>query len=317
MQKTTDISYKHWMTGSYEKSLVSVIVPTYNRADMLLECMESVWRQKYRPIELIVVDDGSTDCTKKKVKLWRKVQLENTHSFTLRYIYKENGGVSSARNRGLCESTGGFIQFLDSDDILLPLKLKRQVYQLLYRPFQTYAYSKTVQMNMNGEVYAFLGSPIPENGSDNYIPDHNWHISGTLYVRGACVTIGPFNEALARSNDWEYAARAKEFCGAGIFGDRVLSVYRIHQGYQNVKSGLNRYAPNRERALDSVICILNNKKLKSPVIRRKFALKYLKNSTRFIRIKDFGGTSRCLLKAILCLQNNFRILLKFQIKSYL
>lgn len=316
MHKKPDISYNQWMTDSYEKSLVSVIIPTFNRADMLLESMESVWRQDYRPIELLVVDDGSTDCTKKKVELWEKVRLENTHSFTLRYIYKENGGVSSARNRGLCESTGEFIQFLDSDDILLPMKLKCQV-SLLSHPFQTYTYSKTVQMNMDGQVYAFLGSPIPENGSENYIPDHNWHISGTLYVRGACVTIGPFNEALASSNDWEYAARTKVFCGAGIFEDRVLSVYRIHQGHQIVKGGLKQYASNRERALDSVICLLNNKKLIGSEIRRKFALKYLKNSTRFIRIKDFGGTSRCLLKAILSLHNNFRILLKFQLKSSL
>ena len=124
MGKKANTSCGQWMAGNYQRSLVSVIIPTYNRAEMLLESMESVWWQTYRPVELLVVDDGSTDCTRKSVERWRKVRLKNATSFSLRYIYKKNGGVSSARNRGLCESAGEFIQFLDSDDIILSQKLK-------------------------------------------------------------------------------------------------------------------------------------------------------------------------------------------------
>lgn len=104
--------------------LVSVIFPTYNRKDFLKEAIESVIAQTYRPIECIVVDDGSTDDTKQMVE---SLSLNIDKDFTLKYIYQNNSGSQVARNAGTKECAGEFIQYLDSDDLLYPGKIEKQV----------------------------------------------------------------------------------------------------------------------------------------------------------------------------------------------
>ena len=88
---------------------VSVIIPTYNRADTVIKTIESVLCQSFGDFELIVVDDGSTDDTASVV-----VGLNDAR---IRYVYQENSGVSSARNLGLAKAAGEFVCFLDSDDL--------------------------------------------------------------------------------------------------------------------------------------------------------------------------------------------------------
>jgi glycosyltransferase involved in cell wall biosynthesis len=97
---------------------ISVIIPTYNRATLLQEAIDSVLAQTYQDFELLVVDDGSTDQTN---------ELVTEYGERITYIFQENRGVSSARNLGIQSSTGQFIAFLDSDDLWLPEKLEQQV----------------------------------------------------------------------------------------------------------------------------------------------------------------------------------------------
>lgn len=99
--------------------LVSVIVPCYNRADIVGETIESVLAQSYQLLEIIIVDDGSTDDTREVVTRYSDPRI--------RYFYKTNGGLSSARNAGLDEARGEFIAFLDSDDVWHPWKLSAQI----------------------------------------------------------------------------------------------------------------------------------------------------------------------------------------------
>jgi glycosyltransferase involved in cell wall biosynthesis len=98
--------------------LVSVIIPTYNRADIVCKAIDSVLGQTYKNIEVIVVDDGSTDHTEAKL---------SHYGNGIRVITQENSGPSIARNRGVAASHGQIIAFLDSDDYWLPTKLSRQV----------------------------------------------------------------------------------------------------------------------------------------------------------------------------------------------
>jgi glycosyltransferase involved in cell wall biosynthesis len=77
-----------------------VIVPTHNRADLISEALDSVWAQIYRPIELLVVDDGSTDNTVEVVQKWGR-GCDSDAKFTLRYFRQENRGPAAARNHGL------------------------------------------------------------------------------------------------------------------------------------------------------------------------------------------------------------------------
>lgn len=87
---------------------ISIIIPTYNNAKYLVRCIDSILNQTYKNIEIIIVDDGSTDNTKDILKKYDYKSIN--------YIYQKNRGVSSARNKGLQNSSGEYIMFLDSDD---------------------------------------------------------------------------------------------------------------------------------------------------------------------------------------------------------
>lgn len=98
--------------------LVSVVIPTFNRANIVTNAIESVLNQTYKNTEIIIVDDGSTDNTR---------ELLLTYKDKIRYVNKTNGGASSARNLGIKQARGEYIAFLDSDDIWLPTKIEKQI----------------------------------------------------------------------------------------------------------------------------------------------------------------------------------------------
>jgi len=104
---------------------VSVIIPTYNRGEVLERAIKSVLAQTYENYELIVVDDGSTDNTSR---------ILSKYGDKIRYFSKLHGGVSSSRNFGLEKSEGTWVAFLDSDDYWLPQKLEKQIRFLQEHP---------------------------------------------------------------------------------------------------------------------------------------------------------------------------------------
>jgi glycosyltransferase involved in cell wall biosynthesis len=108
-----------------DKVLVSAIVPTYNRGYIVANAIESILEQTYDNIEIIVVDDGSTDNTDEVLK---------TYGDKIRVVHQANSGPSAARNRGIEISRGAIVAFLDSDDIWLPTKIERQVSLLRRAP---------------------------------------------------------------------------------------------------------------------------------------------------------------------------------------
>jgi glycosyltransferase involved in cell wall biosynthesis len=108
--------------------LVSVIIPTYNRASLLVRAVESVLVQTHRNTELIIVDDGSTDDT---------ATILRGYGHQLRLFQQENAGPAAARNRGIAAANGDFIAFLDSDDYWLPTKLERQLRALEHAGFSS------------------------------------------------------------------------------------------------------------------------------------------------------------------------------------
>ncbi|MGH7456269.1 MAG: glycosyltransferase, partial [bacterium] len=105
--------------------MTSVIIPTFNRAAFLREAIDSVLAQTEKDFELIVVDDGSTDCTR---------ELVAEYGDRIRYFFQPNAGASAARNLGIRHAAGNFIAFLDSDDLWLPKKLARQMQWMAAHP---------------------------------------------------------------------------------------------------------------------------------------------------------------------------------------
>lgn len=153
---------------------VSVIIPTYNRADLLKEALESVVTQSYTDYEVIVVDDGSTDDTKNVVENISKGQSN------IRYIYQKKSGRSTARNVGIRETKCELITFLNSDDIYLANKLKIQVQSLDDHPNYGMAYTNHLVMDENGKIIDGAGNST-ENLSGQIYPE-------LLFFKGTIIT---------------------------------------------------------------------------------------------------------------------------------
>lgn len=111
--------------------LVSVLIPTYNYGRFLKQCLESVVNQTYKNIEVIIVDDGSTDNTKQIIQEYPVV----------RYYYQNNSGVSVARNRLLKEARGEYIAFIDADDYWTEDKIEKQISYLQNHPDEDMVFS--------------------------------------------------------------------------------------------------------------------------------------------------------------------------------
>lgn len=129
--------------GPGTPGLVSVIIPTYNRGYIIGKTIESVFAQSYSPLELIIVDDGSTDDTRAVIE---------KYGTKIRYIYQKNTGLAAARNTGLLAAEGEFIAFQDSDDVWLPWKLEAQVAIMQKFPELALAWTDMTAVNDNGEI---------------------------------------------------------------------------------------------------------------------------------------------------------------------
>jgi glycosyltransferase involved in cell wall biosynthesis len=132
--------------------LVSVIVPTYNRAEVVGETIEDLFRQTYRNIEIIVVDDGSTDDTQSKLA---------SYGNRIRWAAQKNAGPAAARNRGIAIAHGEIVAFQDSDDAWHPTKIERQV-SLLQRagPSVVCCVCNSIVQLPNCVVNAFENAPV-------------------------------------------------------------------------------------------------------------------------------------------------------------
>jgi len=125
-----------------EHPLVSVVIPTYNHLKYLETAIESVKRQTYPYVELVVLDDGSTDGTRQAL----------SGRTDLTYVYQENRGLPYARNAGFAHSSGGFVQFLDADDWLLPNAIEDNLHALLADAEAVFAYGMYEMVDWAGNL---------------------------------------------------------------------------------------------------------------------------------------------------------------------
>lgn len=132
-----------------ESGIASVVIPTYNRANFITKTLNSVWAQTYRPIEILVIDDGSEDNTESIVKNW--INTHEAEDFHIKYIYQENSGAPAARNNGIKNSTGNFLQFIDSDDLIEKEKLELQI-KLMQKEHTPICLADTKEISTKGEV---------------------------------------------------------------------------------------------------------------------------------------------------------------------
>lgn len=211
--------------------LVSAVVATYNRANVVATAIESILTQTYKNIELIVVDDGSTDDTPAVLKRY------NT---SLQVFYQRNGGPGAARNRGIKAAKGDIIAFLDSDDVWLPSKIERQV-AVLQRLDESVpcclcsAHLRFVDRpTLTSFQNALLNPPDPEGLWLN-VPEvltNRFVLFNQMVAvrRSALEKVGGFNERLRFLEDYDLALRLS-LLGPFGFIREPLAIW--HQGSES------------------------------------------------------------------------------------
>ncbi|MBV9496301.1 MAG: glycosyltransferase family 2 protein, partial [Acidobacteria bacterium] len=166
--------------------LVTTIIPVWNRAAMLRRAVDSVLAQTHRPIEIVIVDDGSTDDTPAAI-----AQLAREHDF-IKTARQDNAGPGLARERGRQLASGDFIQYLDSDDRLLPRKFELQLAAM--KPEHGVAYGRTRYIDPRGNEIAPTWKP-PMVARETMFPSfllHRWWDTPTpLYRRSVTDAAGP------------------------------------------------------------------------------------------------------------------------------
>src|SRR5947209_231443 len=193
--------------------LVSVIVPTYNYAGFITEALESLRAQTYQNWECIVVDDGSTDDTADVVA--RFIERDER----VRYMWQENQRQSVAKNTGLAEARGPYVQFLDADDLIEPRKFERQVEFLEAHAGADIVYGGVRFFRTERpeeRLYAMFGENepwMPEvsgAGKEVLLPliHHNIMVINSPLVRRSVVDdVGQFDPVLPPVEDWDFWIR--------------------------------------------------------------------------------------------------------------
>ncbi|MFQ6540004.1 MULTISPECIES: glycosyltransferase family 2 protein [Aphanothece] len=205
--------------------MVSVIIPVFNRAGLLDQAVLSVLRQFYRPIEIIIVDDGSTDGTAAFV-----ASLVKSHPSEIRALRISNSGPGFAREAGRRLAIGEFIQYLDSDDLLLPDKFAVQVAALRANPECGIAYGIT---RLVDEFGAVLREPYKWTAQQHerlfpaLLVDRWWNTHTPLFRREVCDAVGPWSD-MRMCEDWEYEARVAALGVRLVRCPQTLSEHRQH-----------------------------------------------------------------------------------------
>lgn len=201
--------------------LVSVIIPAYNGERYLSAALESVFAQTYRPLEVIVVDDGSTDDSGAIAQSFSEVV----------YIQQSNQGVAAARNRGIEAARGEFFAFLDQDDLWTPDKLKLQI--RFFRNDPDLGYALTQQ-----QFFLDPGASLPAWFRKELLATvHTGWVLGTLVVRrSAFEKIGNFatGYSAASDGDWFFRAKASGISMAVV--PELLLLKRIHGANESARA---------------------------------------------------------------------------------
>jgi len=252
-----------------ESPLVSIIIPTYNDSTVVCEAIDCSLNQTYEYLEIIVVDDGSTDGTEQVLK--------EKYGGRINYICQENKGLASARNSGIRNASGKYLQFLDADDLIDHDKISIQIKQLQNISCNALAYCDYILCDINDiTTYKKRMSPIlqKEKPFDDImmkwesglsIPVHCFLFDAAFFNECGIA----FDESLPNHEDWECWMNLFALDPKVIFVDRPLAYCRIrrHSMCRNRAKMREGYisAINKQIQKNK----LNKEKIKKLTIRKK------------------------------------------------
>src|SRR5690554_2972504 len=196
--------------------LISIIIPAYNVEDYIEECIHSAFAQTYKPIEVICIDNNSTDNTWQKLK-----QLQETYPSLL--IEKElKPGAPAARNKGLALSNGEWIQFLDADDLLLPEKIEHQAGLIKNKPEVCFIAAASRKKHINGQ--STISIPKQDHPFKSLFTTNLGITSSNLWNRTYINQVNGWDESLKSSQEADLMFRLLQINSQVIFDAEPLTI---------------------------------------------------------------------------------------------
>jgi len=277
---------------------LSVIIPTHNRGSLLREAISSVVRQNIARSEVIVCDDGSTEdmsTTRDHVSV--------SESQVIWSRTEACQGAQVARNRGLALARGDVVLFLDSDDVLADEGMAPLLHAFEANPALNYAWGKVIRTDE--QLKPLPGSsPVGSPCSDSPVEaaGYHWHTLGAVYRKGYLEKVGPWNESLTGSQDWEYQSRVKLAGGRGQFIDTVVGYWREHGGS---RVGTKFFRPDYVRsvmlACDSILQHARKAGRCDHALERRLAKKLMLHALEYGANGYSAERNNCFKQAASCL----------------
>ncbi len=270
-----------------ENRLVSVVIPTYNRVELVGRAVHSVLSQTYSDLEIIIVDDASSDNTQDRIEAVQQADCR------VRYLrHDSNRGAQAARNTGIQAAKGEYVAFLDSDNEWLPRKLERQIALFSH------------ETHVLGAVYCGYRK-VSSNGRvlNEYVPRHRGSIyrktlsewltdTSTLIVRkDVLVRIHGFDENVRAYQEWDLCIRLARDCEFD-FVPECLTLYHEHTLptiSKDLLTDANGYLGVVERYQEEILRECG---------RRTLGEHYLITGRLFVRAEQFGLAKSYFLKSI-------------------
>jgi glycosyltransferase involved in cell wall biosynthesis len=283
----------------HELPLVSVVIPNYNYAQYLSDAIESVLKQTYQNIEIIVVDDGSTDNSR---------EIASRCLDRIALVCKENGGVSSARNEGLSISKGSYICFLDADDSWEKSKVEQQLKVALDKN-SGLVYSGYLECDSNLFPIRMISPVFKGDCEDIYRRNPGMAVAllgtSTALIRADLLRkIGMFDLDLKTSADWDYLRRISKLTDFNFVAEPLVR-YRRHSQNMSAGSLIDYYADN-EKALKKMLSEYSNFGLRSILLNSYSRFRfYIGASSAFLKSGNFKLGFKHLLKSIFMLESSW------------
>lgn len=267
--------------------LVSAVIPAFNAELWVSEAVRSVLDQTYRPLEVIVVDDGSADGTGDVVRAF---------GGAVRYIRQANGGVSRARNHGAAEARGEFIAFLDADDSWLPRKLEVQVGRIVDLPRAVASFMSSVSVKAGTKIEV-PNLCRPEADLVAGLLLHSCVVgnaSSVMIRREVFTRTGGFDPALSQCADWDMWIRLAELGPVDVVSEPLVRV-RSHE--RNMSSNVALLEADTLRLLEKFFAASEHLPRYGPLRRSVYCNQYLTLSGSYLHTGRLGASLRCLADA--------------------
>ncbi len=293
------------MKAYQETPMVSVIIPTFNRRELLMRAVDSALSQTLGEIEVIIVDDGSTDGTEELFASCRDPRV--------RYHLLEHRGACAARNAGLDLARGRYIAFLDSDDRWAPNKLEMQKQQL--EASGADAVFCAFMRHDGADAVRFPAADTPE-GQISYqqLLGGNLVSTQTIFGTAECLKQVRFDERFPRMQDWEYAIRLAQRCRLFYFSDVLAELFvqpdsisrKPELGLKAIRLLLRKYRREFAESMPNTLLMLSTMEEFAGQCGRRCAKDYLKAMSLHRSIQD---NRRLLRRSASLMLEELRLLL--------